>query len=111
MKIQKEERKKKRKKEKRKDKGNRAMGIHLAHAQSHVCWVGWICCDSHPYVGIFLLDANMKSVPPFHLLLFSLHESLLELLSFRLPLFPPASPARSVSICVSVTRCRYGASG
>jgi hypothetical protein len=48
------------------------------------------------HAGVFLLDAG--SFCSAHLSLFSLHESLLRLLSFGLPSFPPVSPTQSISI-------------
>jgi hypothetical protein len=64
------------------------------------------------HAGIFLLDADIKSVlPSCSLVAIQSTWVPLGLFFFKLPPFPPAYPTRSVSIQILITDCGNGASG
>jgi hypothetical protein len=95
-----------------KTKGMGGRGIRLAHVQGQVFELVGSVVLNILHAGIFLLDANMKFILPFHSLV-TIQSTWVPTrsASFRLPLFPPASPTRSVYIQLPITDCGNGASG
>jgi hypothetical protein len=75
------------------------MGTREAHAQGQVCESGGSVTHNVLHAGIFLLDADMKSVLLFR--------SLVAIQSMRVPTWSVLLPVTSLPTCISYSICLH----